>query len=644
MAKRPNKTVAPSQSQDRQPASTAASQALQLMQQGQNFEALQVCINALQQGERNVDLSNVAGVCAANLGENALAEQLWQHAVELNPTYAQAWFNLGLMHEKAGEFFEAELEYLRAVGFDPTNTDAGAMLARLLVRAGRHEEAEVHLRRILEADPNHVQANTNLGLVLFNRRLFDEAEQHYRRSLSVAPDDVIARVNLGVLLAATDHSKEAEACYVQALNIEPHNPMALTNYGLLLEKQSRLDEAEICQRQALAAFSQSEEILSNLANLLSGYRREEEAEPYLLMALDINPESAFAHTNYGVLMSNLKRYAEAEKHFRKAMELKPDYMLAQLNLGLLQLERGRFAEGWKNYEARYDPRLPDNGIPLPHISAPQWRGEDLNGKKLLVWSEQGYGDQIQCSRYFPLFKQRWDVDITLVCRSSLMTLFETLAGVDKTRTHDPDLLLAEDYDYWVMPLSIPLHWGSETIPTNIPYLSATPENIRQWQPRLGQGRFKVGLVWRGNPYHHNNKWRSMVDPMQLSSLFDVEGVSFVSLQHKGDSAVIQEFSRHPAFINAGDALQDFSDTAAIIAQLDLVIAVDTSVAHLAGAMDKPCWVMLPYYRSDWRWMHDRTDSPWYPSIRLFRQRKDEDWLPVIAAIKQELQALITASK
>jgi Flp pilus assembly protein TadD len=523
------------------------------------------------------------------------------------------------------------------------------MLARLLIRAGRHDEAEQYLRRILSVDPNHVQANNNLGLVLSNRRLYNEAEQHYLKSLSVAADDVSALVNMGVLLAATDRSGDAEKYYKRALEVEPQNPMALTNYGLLLEKLSRLEEAEDCQRQALAALSSSEQILSNLANLLSGYRREEEAEPYLLMALKINPESAFAHTNYGVLMSNLKRDAEAETYFRKAMALKPDYMLPQLNLGLLQLAQGRFAEGWKNYEARYDPRLADNGIPLPNISAPQWQGEDLNGKKLLVWSEQGYGDQIQCSRYFPLFKQRWNVDITLVCRPSLMTLFETLAGVDKTRTHDPDLLLTEDYDYWVMPFSIPLHWGTDSIPTNIPYLSATPENISRWQPKLGeaglnQEAFKVGLVWRGNPYHHNNKWRSMMDPMQLSSLFDVEGAIFVSLQHKGDSAAIKAFSKHPAFINVGDALQDFADTAAVISQLDLVITVDTSVAHLAGAMGKPCWVMLPYYRPDWRWMHDRTDSPWYPSIRLFRQGEDENWGSVIATIQQELQALIATSK
>ncbi len=332
-------------------------------------------------------------------------------------------------------------------------------------------------------------------------------------------------VNFGVLLATTDRLEQAEKCYTHALEIEPENPMALTNYGLLLEKSGRLAEAENYQRRALAAWGHSEQILSNLANLLSGYRREQEAEPYLLMALEINPDSAFAHTNYGVLMSNLKRDAEAELHFRKAMELKADYMLAKLNLGFLQLVQGRFAEGWANYEARYDPRLPDNSIPLPDISAPQWQGEDLNGKKLLIWSEQGFGDQIQCSRYFPLFKQRWDVDITLVCRGPLVTLFETLMGVDKTRTHDPDLLLTEDYDYWVMPLSIPLYWNTDwdapdVIPANVPYLSATSGNVARWQQKLGQNSFKVGLVWRGNPHHHNNQWRSMSDPTQLSSLFD----------------------------------------------------------------------------------------------------------------------------
>lgn len=621
-------------------AQLPALHALQLLAQGEAQQALKVCIDALSGGYRSAELSNVAGVCAAAFGEQALAVQLWQHALELSPGFAQAWFNLGLMHDKAGEPQQAEQEYRKAIQFDAANVDAMVMLASLLIKQERRDEAEPFLRQALALDNNHAQANNNLGLLLFKKRDFEQAERHYLQALKVSPQEVSVLVNLGVLYAAMERVFEAEEYYLQALELDPHNAEALTNYGLTLEILQRPQEAEQRHLQALALKPASPEILDNLGNLLNAQRREAEGERYLLQALAIDPDSAAAHTNYGVMLTNMKRDAEAEQHFNRAMALKPDYMLPRLNLGFMQLALGRFAEGWKNYEARFDPRLPDNGIPLPPVSAPQWRGEDLNGKSLLVWGEQGFGDQIQCSRYIPLIKQRWDVRITLVCRGGLKRLFQTLQGVDELHAHSPELVLPDRYDYWIMPFSIPLCMGDvQNIPARVPYLYAIPEDVKRWQSRLGTHPFKVGLLWRGNQRHHNDDWRSLPGPARFSSLLEIPGIDFISLQKEKDATLSNAFFKQTQVINLGESLEDFADTAAVVAQLDLVVTVDTSVAHLAGAMGKPCWVMLPYYRTDWRWQRERTDTPWYPTMRLFRQGKDEDWEPVIESIKHELIAL-----
>lgn len=615
--------------------------AAQLLEQGEAQQALQVAVRALAEGRRNPDLSNIAGVCAAAMGDDTLASQLWQHAVELSPHYAQAWFNLGLFYEKRSQLDEAERHYLQAVELDPQNLDTLLLLSNLLMQQGRTDDAERWLQQALVIAPEHAQANNNLGLALASRRQFDVAEQHYRRAMASEASDMSAWVNLGMLLAATGRQQEAETVYETVLAAEPDNVRALTNSALLLESLKRPQEAEARHRKALEHAPDSVEILSNLANLLSAQRRETEAESLFQQALAINPESAVTHTNLGVLLANSKRDNEAEQSFNRALDIKPDYLLPRLNLSYLQLAQGRFAEGWPNHEARFDPQLPDNGIPLPPVSASQWRGEELNGKSLLVWVEQGYGDLIQFARYVPLIKQRWNVRITLVCRPALQVLFETLHGVDVLLAADVGLVLPDHFDYWALPLSMPGYCGTldvDSIPADIPYLAAAPQRMARWQSAATATGFKVGLVWQGNLRHHNNPWRSLPGPEQFLPLLDVAGVHFFSLQPDADAAVAPAFFQHPAMTDLGKSIEDFADTAAIVAQLDLVICVDTAIAHLAGALGKACWLMLPYYRTDWRWLQNRSDTPWYPTLRLFRQGSDEAWEPVIQNIKHELRA------
>lgn len=545
------------------PALAPELEVTRLLQQGEVQQALQMATRALAQGRRNPDLSNIAGICAATYGDDTLATQLWLHALELNPRYAQAWFNLGVVHQKKGLHVEAEQAFRNAVENDPSNTEAWLMLGDLLYGQGRLIDAKAAYELLLARDAANAHAHNNLGLICASEKQQEEALAHYQKAILLAPD--------------------------------------------------------------------SPEILSNYANLLSSMRREHEAESLLQKALELAPDSAINYTNLGVLNANLGKLSEAERCFNQALKISPEYPLARLNLSYAQLKQGNFHSGWANHEARYDPRLPDNGIPLPVVAAPQWQGESLDGKHLLVWMEQGYGDQIQFSRYLAQLKQRWNVLITLVCRPSLTRLLETLGSADLV--YSPDEAPAEGYDFWTLSLSLPLHCATrneQEIPAQLPYLKVPQASLDKWHDVLSGDGYKVGLAWQGNPKHLNDAWRSLPEAL-LAPLLDVPEITYVSLQPGG---------AFPGLVALDHPLEDFSDTAALISQLDLVISADTAVAHLAGAMAKPCWLMLPHYRTDWRWLVDHEDSPWYPGVmRLFRQDADERWEPVVARVCMALRQI-----
>jgi len=305
------------------------------------------------------------------------------------------------------------------------------------------------------------------------------------------------------------------------------------------------------------------------------------------------------------------------------------------------LLQGRYDEGWREYEARYSSDLPEpDRFPYPDRAPfPPWRGEPLAGKSLLIWPEQGYGDEIQFCRYLPLLKRQGAARITLVCKPPLKALMETVEGADAVLSSDDVAEAVAPHDYWTYPLSIPLHCKTtvETIPARLPYLRAPREHAVRWSSRLPSDGFRVGLVWKGSDIHKSDSYRSLPDLATLAPLWTVPGVRFISLQ-KGRG---EDEALHPpagqALLHLGAGIADFADTAAIMKQLDLVISIDTAAAHLAGALAKPCWVLLPAYRCDWRWLQAREDSPWYPGVmRLFRQAPGGDWSGVVQEIKRAL--------
>lgn len=425
---------------------------------------------------------------------------------------------------------------------------------------------------------------------------------------------------------------EAEDCFRQALLRHPDFAEALTNLGLLREQAGAWAEAEACYRQALAIQPEAQTLL-NLGALLLARKSFAEAEVANRHAIQLAPDSPAAWSNQGVLFACMKREDEAEQCYRTALALDGSHANARFNLSYILLRQGRYEEGWHHLQAR---KWVD--IIGKYFSCPQWNGESLAGKSIVIGFEAGHGDMIQFCRYAVMLKERGATRVSLICHPDLTGLFATLPGVDDV--HSLLNMPAADWDFWTLPMSLPHHCHTrlDNIPAPIPYLSADPEKIAKWAGLLPSSALRVGLAWKGNPRFENDADRSLPSLDMLAPLSRVEGVQFVSLQ-KGAG---EEEAAHPPegmpLLALGPAMADFADTAAVMSNLDLIISVDTAVAHLAGALGAKCWLLLPDYRPDWRWLVERTDSPWYPGrMRLFRQIPGGGWPPVIAMLVEALE-------
>jgi tetratricopeptide (TPR) repeat protein len=442
------------------------------------------------------------------------------------------------------------------------------------------------------------------------------------------------------ILKAGD-TRGAEACFRELIRLLPDFAEAHARLGKLLDQEGMPAEAERHYLQSIALNPDQGEIHISLGVLLTSRKRFEEAEAHYRRALELIPDSAAAWLNLGVLQACRKEENEAELSYRIALAINPDYRLAHFNLSYLLLRQGRFEEGWRSLEMREWYRQLEKNIPCP-----RWRGESLNGRSLMISFEAGHGDMIQFSRYAKVLKAGGAARITLVCHPALKTLFSALDDVDAVLAFDETLPPAE-WDFWTPPLSIPFYCRTRlaSIPAEIPYLRADRKLAERWlsvmSGECAPADLRVGLVWKGNPHFENDSERSLADLKTLEPLGAITGVRFFSLQ-KG--AGEDEAANPPAglsLVNLGPMISDFADTAAIVANLDLVISVDTAVAHLAGAMGKKCWILLPDYMTDWRWLTGRADSPWYPGVmRLFRQPRMGDWGTVVAEVHRELQRFL----
>ena len=522
---------------------------------------------------------------------------------EHDPDDYESWFNLGAINGKLGMFAAAETAFLKALALRSSDPQIYINLARLCDLQGRFDEELVYCQRFLQLMPNDGAAYSQTGKIQYRLGRLAEAEQALREAWRCAPDNAAYVNNLGIVLDDLGYYDDALECYKNALRLDPLMDSAYCNLGKLYQKNSALEEAE-------AAY---------------------------LSALKINPQNSDVQQNLGVLLLGLGRNDEAMRCFNEKIKADPECAEAHWNRALLLLAAGDFSNGWQEYEWRFKcNELMSPSLENRYSSTTLWDGSVLTNQTLLIYVEQGFGDTLQFCRYLPLVMQRVK-HLVFECQPELFTLlsnvFKDIKCIQRTAGSAlPDL----NYDLQAPLLTLPrlLNTTLESIPIEIPYIYADPLLVERWSQRMSKDSFNVGIVWAGNQNYKGDKERSL-SLAAIERLSEVNRqVCFYSLQKERGAEVLTSASSI-RLIDLAPELDSFATTAAVIKNLDLVITVDTAVAHLAGAMGKPVWTLI-YSPSDWRWLLDRNDSPWYPTMRLFRQLKVGEWGEVIECVAKAL--------
>jgi tetratricopeptide (TPR) repeat protein len=536
---------------------------------------------------------------------------------------------------QAGRFADAGEIYRRILIQQPNHTDALHLLGVISHQTGHSDAAIDLIQRAIAINPGIAQYHNNLGNVLRDKGLSNEAIAAYRNAVRLKLDYPEAHYNLAVALRAIGQIDQAIAAYRNALSFNPKFADAHNDLGSALREKGSLDKSIAALREAIRLQPDLHKAYNNLANALQEKGQLDEAILALRHALQIKPDIAEIHNNLGNILRDRGLLDDAVAALRQAIRLKPEFAEAHYNLGLIYMLKGDFAEAWPEYEWRW--RSKDFPSPRGEFSQPRWEGTELNGRSILLHSEAGFGDTIHFARYAPMVAARGG-KVLLECHDSLLPLMRDITGIEKLISTTEPL---SHFDVHCPMMNLPLAFRTtmQTIPATVPYLHADPSLIESWRARLGpaDAQLRIGLIWAGNRRFRLDGTRSL-NLQQLSPLARVPGVKFYSLQK--DPPADQAKTPPPGLqlINLGPDLNNFSDTAAVMSLMDLIISTDTSVAHLAGALGLPVWLMLQFM-PDWRWHLDREDSPWYPTMRLFRQKSLGDWPEVIERVAQALDAL-----
>lgn len=582
--------------------------AVALNQTGRQAEALERVAHAIRLNDGDAAFHQTRGNALIGLSRWADAATSYRRALALRPTFTEALNGLAVALMGLGNAEAAAATLGQAIALKPDDADAHYNLGNALGRLDRVRAAVAAYTTALRLKPDYVEALGNLGNLLRRHNRLPEAEACYRRALAIKPDFLIAESNLGAALSLLDRHEEAIALLARAIARPRSLPEAHCNYGVVLHETGQLEAAIRSFEQAIA-------------------RKGSYAE---------------AHSNRGVALLQLRRVDEAIAAFRQAMSDDPGYAKAHFHLAMALMMQGQFPEGLVEYEWRWAVR--DSGSQKMTTRQPEWSGEDLTGRTILLYSEQGFGDTLQFCRFAPSVAARGG-RVILSVQPQLCRLLRGLPGVAEVIGAGA---APPPFDLQAPLMSLPRILGMtiESIPASIPYLAPAPEAAERWRARLAAlPGPKVGLVWAGDP-RPQFRDANLIDRRrslrldQLAPLGAVEGVTFVNLQM---GLPAEQLRMPPSGLGLVDwmvEIGDFADTAALVAGLDLVISADTSVAHLAGALGRPVWVMSRF-DGCWRWLDGRDDSPWYPTLRLFRQRRPNDWDEVVRRVAQTLSARAT---
>jgi tetratricopeptide (TPR) repeat protein len=537
-------------------------------------------------------------------------------------------------------------------------------------RAGNYPGAEALYRQIVQAAPDHWEAWRRLGAMCQARGNLGEAAASFLQALRLKPDDAEVNNDLGIILATRGQLEEAAARFQETLRLQPDFADACNNLGIVLGMQGKHAEAVARLQEAVRLRPGYAEAYSNLADALNSLRRHDEAADQCRQALRLNPAMAGAHNNLGMALKGLDQIDEAIASYQEAIRLSPGLADAHYNLGnalkalnrldealacyeravqlnprhanahfhrsLVWLVRGNFEQGWPAYEWRW--QCP--GGPLRRFAQPLWDGSPLGGRTILLHAEQGLGDTLQFIRYVPYVRERGG-RVLVECQAPLLGVVSRVGGIDGVAAQGAAL---PAFDVQASFLSLPgiFRANLATMPAAVPYLTADPDAVEKWRQELNAvSGVKVGIVWQGSRRHREDRSRS-VQVFQFAPLAQVAGVRLVSLQTGRGSEQVKGASYQFPLVDLGSRFDPASlgDVAAVVYNLDLVVTVDTAVAHLAGGMGVRVWVALPF-APDFRWLLGREDSPWYPTMRLFRQSERGNWNQVFRRIAEELLKVLT---
>jgi tetratricopeptide (TPR) repeat protein len=536
---------------------------------------------------------------AGNLDD---ADRLYREILRVEARHPQVWHNLGLIAQARGELSQAAQMLSRAVQLDGAQPSYHNNLGIVLQLASRHADATTCYRRALELNPRYAEAHCNLGSVLKDQGQLPEAIACYNRALACNANLPEIHFNLGVIFQGQGQWDQAKACYEKAIELRPSYAEAYNNLGAAFKRVDDLEGALHCYSKAL----------------------------------EFKPDFAEPLNNLGNIFQTQGRSAEAVVCYEQSLRINPDYPQAHYNRAVAHLAQGDFATGWREYEWR----LACQDFPKLGLTGPRWDGTPLGDRRLLITAEQGLGDTLQFIRYLPLVTRQFG-SATVAVQRALIPLLRQSGFENLVAKGDPSL----EYDVWMPLLSLPGVFNTtlESIPAAVPYLTADAELVARWRNSLGShNAFRVGIAWQGSPTYRGDRFRSI--PLERFEALALPGVELISLQKGPGREQLVGIAGRFAVRDLGEEVDTdhgaFTDTAAIMQSLDLVITSDSAVAHLAGGLGIEVWLALPI-AADWRWLVGREDSPWYPTMRLFRQSNFDAWPEVFERISEALRARLS---
>jgi tetratricopeptide (TPR) repeat protein len=598
-------------------------------------------------GRKSQTVSDVAGAVVPDAlykdglghltaGRYLDAQICCEQALAAESSHADALHLMGLLSFQARQYDHAVEWISRAIRENP-KPEYLANLGHTLRRLGRNEEALKVFDKAAQLDPDDAELWASLGKTLVDLARPAEALLSFQHTLKLKPRHRAALYASAVLLCELKRPEEALGHFDRCIELQPDDASTLRKRALVFIDLERFEQALADFQRAHALDPDNADICNDVGHVLTRLRRLEEALQWFDKAIARRPQFGIALSNKATSLRQLNRLEEASGLYRAVISLEPENAWAELALAHVNLTIGNFEAGWIGHEARL--RVAYRSAYYPKFSQPMWRGEGpIEGKTFLIYAEEGLGDSIQFARYIPMLAAR-GARVILVVQEAARALLSEVAGVvaclPKSVSEFPP------FDFHCALSSLPLAFGTrlDTIPAGSMYLPVPSESrVQAWEDRLGpRNQLRVGLVWSGNPSHKNDFNRSIL-LRTLTRILDTDA-TFVSLQkdpRPDDKAVLLE---RTDIVDLTGHLTDFTETAALVSCLDLVVTVDTSVAHLAAALGRPTWILLPYV-PDWRWLLDRDDNPWYPTVRLFRQTETREYESVLDRVRAELRTLI----